>query len=426
MEKKLRSSDTLLKVGEGSEHEVVIKRADPLDLSRAQQLPDTRHVLSRYFTLLDDIPLKQVDRDRTARQVLSNEIWFDWIFLNLPPVEVKNIGLRLDKLVNSVKSLSKYPVKKRGPTWIKDMKQLAQDLDKGWDVRSFHTTSIAILTDQYEVEIGDDEEKLYKDNCLLVDGKCPRKMVVGGTDPVWLKAAMDRLTLLEKREQNAEKKDERASKVKKALQKIKDENDNSIVREQEVVEDNNSNDEIFKVPKKLKQSTAVPPSKTSHRSTRSSSCSSPEKGSSSSSFPDKACRVGYKDIDPTIVEVMVVMESKYKVEQRQVAPLLAYIMNILAGQNWEVPTEETEVIENDDKGEVSTRRNRRPSRDLTHVLPSRKTIRKRLEDASLLNFQFVAKAIQDASEDGGTVTLGVDDTVKASGFRVHDVLGELQ
>ena len=136
MEKKLRSSDTLLKVGEGSEHEVVIKRADPLDLSRAQQLPDIRHVLSRYFTLLDDIPLKQVDRDRTARQVLSNEIWFDWIFLNLPPVEVKNIGLRLDKLVNFVKSLSKYPVKKRGPT---DMKQLFQDLDNGWDVRSFHT-----------------------------------------------------------------------------------------------------------------------------------------------------------------------------------------------------------------------------------------------------------------------------------------------
>ena len=66
-------------------------------------------------------------------------------------------------------------------------------------------------------------------------------------------------------------------------------------------------------------------------------------------------------------------------------------------------------------------RNRRPSRDLTHVLPSRKTLRKRLEDASLLNFQFAAKAIQEANDEGGTVTFGVDDTVKASGFRVHDV-----
>ena len=112
MEKKLRSSDSLVKIGEGSEHEIVIKRADPLDLSRAQLLPDARHILSRYFTLLENIPTRQIDRDKTTRQLVASEIWFDWIFLNLPPVSVKNIGLKLEKLVSTVKSLRDYPVKK--------------------------------------------------------------------------------------------------------------------------------------------------------------------------------------------------------------------------------------------------------------------------------------------------------------------------
>ena len=112
MEKKLRSSDSLFKIGEGSEQEIVIKRADPLDLSRAQLLPDARHILSRYFTLLENIPTRQIDRDKTTRQLVASEIWFDWIFLNLPPVSVKNIGLKLEKLVSTVKSLRDYPAKK--------------------------------------------------------------------------------------------------------------------------------------------------------------------------------------------------------------------------------------------------------------------------------------------------------------------------
>ena len=352
---------------------------------------------------------------------MASEIWFDGIFLNLPPVSVKNIGLKLEKLVSTVKSLRDYPAKKRGPTWVKNMQQLTIDLEIGWDIRSFHPTSIAILTEEYEVEIGDDEEHLYKDNCVPVDGKCPRKMVVGGTDQVWLKAALERVSLLEKREEFADKKDERTKQVREALKKISDDNRNSIVKEQDNVEDINCNDESFKVPKNLKHSTVVPSFRASSKSTRSSSYSSPSKSTASGVFPDIACRSGYKNIDPTIVEVMVVMESKYKVEQRQVAPLLAYVMNNLAGQNWQIPSEETEVLENNDKEDRSCSRNRRPSRDLTYVLPSRKTIRKRLEDASLLNFQYAAKAIQDANTAGGTVTLGVDDTIKASGFRVHDV-----
>ena len=114
------------------------------------------------------------------------------------------------------------------------------------------------------------------------------------------------------------------------------------------------------------------------------------------------------------------MESVYSVEQRRVAPLLAYIMNKLAGQAWEVPAEAVDDPEVDEKDDLSKRK-RRDTRDLTFVLPSRRILRNKLEDASLLNFKYVAETIMNTSTAGGTVTSGWDDTVKASGHRLHDV-----
>ena len=279
------------------------------------------------------------------------------------------------------------------------------------------------MEEEYEVLIGEDEEKLYQDNCVPVEGKCPRKMVVGGTDQVWLKAAQERIENLEKSEMFAERREERKKKVSEKLQKIRDDAAASVVREvnPEVVDDTG---EEFKAPRSAYQSQVVPTKKGDTRSTRSTSASasiSENERPKSTSFPDKTCRSSFKNIDPDIVEVMVVMESKYKVEQRQVAPLLAYIMNTLGGQNWEAPTEETEILETESENKDIPRRKRKPSRDLSHVLPSRKAIRSKLQDASLLNFRFVAESIQKAHDKGGTVTLGVDDTIKASGYRVHDV-----
>ena len=138
-------------------------------------------------------------------------------------------------------------------------------------------------------------------------------------------------------------------------------------------------------------------------------------------FPKKPVRTSYKDIDIGIIEVMVSMKSIFNVEQRREAPLLAYIMNNLAGQSWEVSTEETNSEESDSENEDEPqKRKRRDTRDLTFVLPSRRTLRQKLEDASLLNFKYVAESIQNTSRAGGTVTSGWDDTIKASGHRLHD------
>ena len=55
------------------------------------------------------------------------------------------------------------------------------------------------------------------------------------------------------------------------------------------------------------------------------------------------------------------------------------------------------------------------------MLPSRKSLHRKLEDAAMLNFKYVAESIEKTKEAGGTVTTGWDDTVKAAGFRLHDV-----
>ena len=140
-------------------------------------------------------------------------------------------------------------------------------------------------------------------------------------------------------------------------------------------------------------------------------------------FPKIPVRTSFKDIDFDILEVMVSMEAIYKVEQRQGAPLLAFIMNKLAGQSWDVCIEDStnEESENEnDENQETQKRKRKETRDLTFVLPSRCTMRKKLEDASLLNFQYLAETIQKTHSSGGTVTAGWDDTTKASGHRVHD------
>ena len=422
-DKRLRSGDVLVRIGEGTDHEIVLKKTDPLDMSGAQLLPDMRHVLSRYFTIAQEVPVRQQQRDKTIRQALASELWYDWIYLNLPPVNVKNIDIKLEKLVKSVTSLRDNPVAKRGATWIQKMKQLNLDINNGWDIRSYHATSISILEEQYEVLIGEEEEKLYQDNCVPVDGKCPRKMVVGGTDQVWLKEAQERIDKLEESEKFAERKEDRKKKVAEKLKKIREDAAASVVSEvnPEVIDNNEV--EMFKKPRSVLESKVVPSMRGVTRPTKSSSASTSlteETSSDSSSFPTRVCRTGLKNVDPSIVEVMVVMESKYKVEQRQVAPLLAYIMNTLAGQHWEAPIEESEMPGTDTEN-INTRRGRKPTRDLTYVLPSRKSLRSKLQDASLLSFRYVAEAVQAAQVAGGTVTLGVDDTIKASGFHVHDV-----
>lgn len=113
----------------------------------------------------------------------------------------------------------------------------------------------------------------------------------------------------------------------------------------------------------------------------------------------------------------MVMVSTYKVSENKAAACLKMILNILCGQNFELPS--PKVAEMEDSPE-STRR--WTVGDLTYTLPTPLTIHNWIEDGAILSLWHVADEIKVASEKpNAAVTLGTDDTVKAQGFRRADV-----
>ena len=91
----LKSKDNLVKLGEGSEFVISIKKHPPLDFSQAQALPDIKHVLSRRWTLLSEFPANMQDRQTLVNKKLAYELYYDSIMINVPPINIKNIIKRL-------------------------------------------------------------------------------------------------------------------------------------------------------------------------------------------------------------------------------------------------------------------------------------------------------------------------------------------
>ena len=423
----LKSKDILVRIGEGSDLEIKLMKCSPLDFTMVQALPDYRHVLSRRWSIMQNYPVNLLNRAYMVKQELAWELWYDWIYANIPPVAINTIMKKLDQIFTNVDKLMRTGHQKRGPTWRRAMEKLRLDLDNGLDLRSFHSASNADLIEEFGIEVGDEEEKLYEDNCIPVDGKCVRKMFITGVDPAWLKDAQERQEKLEKKTELGKRKQARIDKDKAKLERLKakenppQETAAEEEHEDESLERKDSN-EYFKAPLRAEPSKVVKQTKKSFTRSSSNVDTDDLNNNDNETFPKRKVRTSFKDIDIDIIEVMVSMESIYSVEQRKVAPLLAYIMNKLAGQSWQVPLEEasTEETDSEDEERGDLKRKRKEIRDLTFVLPTRSTLRKKLEDASLLNFKYVAQTIQDTHNVGGTVTSGWDDTTKAAGHRVHD------
>ena len=215
---ELKSRDIVLKIGEGSGVEILLRKVTPLDFSKKQQLPSIRHVISRKYTLIAAFDAKELDKETKARNLVAHELWYDWIMMNVPPVVMNNIRKKLDELFKRVTKLQKCAFSKRGQTWLTEMESLRLELDNGFDLRSYHSVSLEILTEKYGIDVGEEEEKLYTDNCVPgEEGKCRRIAFVSGVDPVWAKDAAERQGNLEKSEEYAERKAERINNEKKAL-----------------------------------------------------------------------------------------------------------------------------------------------------------------------------------------------------------------
>ena len=127
----LKSKDTVIKIGEGSDLEICLKKTSSLDFTRAQQLPSVKHVLSRRWTILQELPMNQ-GRVTMMKKELAWELWYDWVYSNIPPVAINTIIKKLDKLFSHVDKFLKTAVQKRGATWKKEMGTLSMDLNNGF------------------------------------------------------------------------------------------------------------------------------------------------------------------------------------------------------------------------------------------------------------------------------------------------------
>ena len=112
---------------------------------------------------------------------------------------------------------------------------------------------------------------------------------------------------------------------------------------------------------------------------------------------------------------------------REVCKVMKNVANMIFQQDWMLAEEKTANDEikdgedcassSDDDEEIETDADK-PA-DLTYTLPSRRSIMRYLEDASLLSLKYVVDKIID--HDSSVMTVGLDDTTKAAGHRMYDV-----
>jgi hypothetical protein len=171
--------------------------------------------LARLYTL-------KADGASDPEWKLSKELWSDWIFMNLPPFNEINIKKKIEEQFKQVEKLRRTHSSQRGATWMKEMKALIIDLDNGFDIRSSHQETIYLLSEEYEIEVGDDEELLYQDNYVPgEDRKCARIRACAGDDKVWMKEAIERRLKIEEKDDKAKKKSAKIARDKAALKKLK-------------------------------------------------------------------------------------------------------------------------------------------------------------------------------------------------------------
>ena len=145
------------------------------------------------------------------------------------------------------------------------------------------------------------------------------------------------------------------------------------------------------------------------------------------SFPQIPVQSGYRAIDVNIMEILVVMQSSSKVEERKCTQLLAFIANKIFGQDWSVEADEAtdgDDQQDDPQGEdieEPLEKKRKKVGNLEFVVPSRKAIRRWVQQFSLLSLKDVATQITEAREQNRVVNYGVDETVKAAGNKRFDI-----
>jgi hypothetical protein len=381
MPSALRTDDYLVEICG-----ITLKRAEPYDFSKAQQLPNYRYFLERYCTLLTDLEAKhsknQGSRVLAQKEVLK-ELRAIWCTLNVYPLKLKHLLRQFNIFFTKFHNRTCTKPEKRTPAWqeITIDKLYLNKLDCGLDILCKREEGRVEMENEWGVKMEKNDFEFYEDNCILKDGKCQRKMFSTAVDKAWLVHAKNRFQRWQEQERREAKEKEdafnRRSLVGAELEKCF-----ASIEGHASTESIPDKDDDFIPSFASPSQTPISPKPMLTRQTHSS-----ETETKSENFPQIQIRSGtQRGLNKDIVEVLVTMESKFAVPTKS-RELLCFIGNKLFQQDWKTAEEiEERPSENPSK---------KIKQDLSFTMPVRSTVMDYVKDAALLNFQYAAGGFQD-------------------------------
>ena len=133
-----------------------------------------------------------------------------------------------------------------------------------------------------------------------------------------------------------------------------------------------------------------------------------------------------------LMEVLVELVAIFKVSESKVCAAVQLVLNKLCGQSLLLPSADVEKMEESEidleKETTDMTKDTKRSKyfhiewdKLESTLPSRLTVSKWVQAAAKLGLWHLVDEMQEAHFQDSTTTLGLDDTRKGHGHRVHDV-----
>lgn len=347
---------------------------------RKSKLPPGRVVLGRMLFLCTPRRGKPRITKLEASLIVANELIDNWVDKNVYPSEERTVSRKILRDYDEFIRLRKAGGRSR-PTpkdWEEDVDEFNENMTKNaYNIRANPAYQQKLET-EYQLKMTERDESFWKDNCF---GKyvfiCTR--TVDAAWKKWYKRRCER-ALAEQRKQD------------KAAADVDSENIQHDPSDESSFESDDNTKGDGDVPFVTVKKGSAPPE--TRPVTRSSGTIEDHSGhKTASAFPSVEVRSGYRSVNEPIMRSISQCLADYKVSTNDLLGIVMQVANTIFGQSWAVASEAVETEETDDEdsdAQDTSQKRKLKARDLTYVLPSRKTMSRYVEDASFLNLKVSA------------------------------------
>ena len=354
---------------------------------------------------------------KDASNVVATEVRNDWINKNVYPMHKKSVARKVKTDYEHFVYLRKQlncEKKRKSEKFLSDASAFNESLTLfAYNIRCHDKVYQEQMEADFGVKMNKTDEAFYKDNCFGT-----YKFTCTNSVPKdWVTKRKRKL----KRQQSESKKVFKLNE-ESAEQKLLDEHELHVSLNDELSESDEN--ELSSI------STEINKNKCRRQLYAQRKCdftqeSNVNEDTTIKQFPKVLVRSSRNVINESVIRCLVQCLSETTVSCLQVCKIMANVANLVFNQDWKLPqkkedtekdNEESQENYSDDEDDFGPGCSKK---DLSYTLPSRRTIMRYVDDASLLNLKYVADKILQ-SEDS-TITVGLDDTTKAAGHRLYDI-----